>query len=132
MPGARLMLFPAAVRHEPAIDDWFKIRGELGSLARTWFNVMRSCGQDVRELLHDHHPTACVHEAAFGYVNVFSAHVNVGFFSGAELDDPAHLLEGSGKFMRHVKLRPGVNVDTAELTGLIQRAYEDIKGKTRS
>jgi hypothetical protein len=38
---------------------------------------------------------------------VFTAHVNVGFFRGAELSDPNGLLQGTGKFMRHVKLRPG-------------------------
>ena len=65
---------------------------------------MRACGDDVRELLHDGHPTACVGSAAFCYVSAFTAHVNVGFFLGAELPDPAGLLEGTGIFMRHVKL----------------------------
>ncbi len=84
---------------------------ELGAIANYWFDVMRDCGDDVRELLHDGHPTACVADAAFGYVNAFKAHVNVGFFRGAELPDPNGLLEGTGKFMRHVKLRPEGEVD---------------------
>ena len=58
----------------------------------------------MRELLHDGHPTACVADAAFAYVNAFTAHVNVGFFRGAELVDPARMLEGTGRYMRHVKL----------------------------
>ena len=61
---------------------------------------MRNCGDDVREVLHDGHPTACVADAAFAYVNAFKAHVNVGFFRGAEIVDPDGLLEGTGKFMR--------------------------------
>lgn len=88
---------------------------------------MRRCGDDVRELLHDHHPTACVGDAAFGYVNVFAAHVNVGFFGGTELSDPAGLLEGTGKFMRHAKLRPGEIVDADALTALINNAYSEMK-----
>jgi hypothetical protein len=56
-------------------------------------------------------PTACSDDAAFGYVNAFKDHVNVGFFYGALLRDPAHLLEGTGKRMRHVKLRPGQDVE---------------------
>ena len=100
---------------------------ELGALARRWFEVMRGCGDDVRELLHDGHPTACVGDAAFGYVNVFTAHVNVGFFRGAELPDPAGLLEGTGRFMRHVKLRPDADVNSAALTGLVETAYLDMK-----
>ena len=105
--------------------------GELGAIARRWFAVMRNCGDDVRELLHDGHPTACIGDAAFAYVNAFTAHVNVGFFRGAEIADPARLLEGTGKFMRHVKLRPETDLDTAALTKLIDTAYIDMKGRLR-
>lgn len=101
--------------------------GELGAIARHWFDVMRGCGEDVREVLHDGHPTACIADAAFAYVNAFKAHVNVGFFRGAELADPAGLLEGSGKSMRHVKLRPDGNIDATALTRLIQSAYADMQ-----
>jgi len=99
----------------------------LGAIAKHWFSVIRSSGTDVRELLHDGHPTACVGDAAFAYVNAFKAHVNVGFFCGAELPDPAGLLEGSGKFMRHVKLRPESAVNAAALEQLIGAAYKDIR-----
>lgn len=100
---------------------------ELGAIAERWFEVMRKCGDDVRELLHDGHPTACVGDAAFGYVNAFKAHVNVGFFLGAEIADPEGLLEGDGKFMRHVKLRPERAVDATALRKLIVAAYRDMK-----
>jgi len=100
---------------------------ELGEIARRWFEVMRNCGDDVRELLHDGHPTACVDDAGFAYANAFKAHVNVGFFRGAELADPDRLLEGTGKFMRHVKLRPGVPVNEAALRKLIRAAYVDMQ-----
>jgi hypothetical protein len=105
--------------------------GELGSIAQRWFAVMRNCGDDIREILHDGHPTACVGEAAFAYVNAFKAHVNVGFFRGAEIADPAGLLEGTGKFMRHVKLRPERDVDATALMKLIEAAYTDMKGRLR-
>ena len=100
---------------------------ELGRIAKHWFEVMRGCGDDVREVLHDGHPTACVDDAAFAYVNAFTAHVNVGFFQGAELSDPNSLLEGTGKFMRHVKLRPESEVSTAALLELVNTAYADMK-----
>lgn len=106
--------------------------GELGAIAQRWFEVMRACGGDVRELLHDGHPTACVGDAAFGYVNAFKAHVNVGFFRGAELADPEGLLEGTGKFMRHVKLRPEADVDATTLTKLIEAAYTDMKARLKA
>ena len=124
----RLLRFDGAVRHDPAVDRWFETQSpELGDLARPWFDRMRGQGNDVLELLHDGHPTACIGDAAFGYVNAFTAHVNVGFFLGAWLDDPAGLLEGSGKRMRHVKLRLGQEYDSAALAALIECAYSNMQ-----
>ena len=124
----QLMRFPGSVKRDPAIDVWMHAHaGELGAIAQRWFEVMRDCGDDVRELLHDGHPTACVDDAAFGYVNVFKAHANVGFFRGAEIADPDGLLEGTGKFMRHVKLRPDRDIDATALKTLIKTAYTDMK-----
>jgi hypothetical protein len=100
-------------------------------IAQRWFEVMHGCGDDVRELLHDGYPTACVGEAAFAYVGAFKAHVNIGFFRGVELPDPERLLEGTGKLMRHVKLKPGKGIDEAALTRLIQAAYADMRGRLR-
>ena len=130
--ASRVLRFDGAVRRAPEIDAWLDRQpDELAAVARRWFEVMRACGDDVRELLHDGHPTACVGDAAFGYVNVFTAHVNVGLFRGAELADPAGLLEGSGRFMRHVKLRPACHVDTAALEALIEAAYRDMQARLR-
>ncbi len=125
---AELFRLSGAVERDPAIDRWMaEHAGELGAIARRWFEAMRDCGDEVREVLHDGCPTACLGDAAFGYVNVFRAHVNVGFFQGSSLPDPARLLQGTGKFMRHVKLKPGAATDSAALTRLIEAAYSDIK-----
>lgn len=120
--------FNGARRHEPRVDAWFDARpAELAAIAREWFSRMRDCGPDVTELLHDGHPTACVGDAAFGYVNVFTSHVNIGFFHGASLEDPSFLLQGTGRFMRHVKARPGALPARAPLEQLIRAAYADIR-----
>lgn len=125
---SQVLRFPTSVKRDPSIDRWMhEHAGALGDIAQRWFEVMRDCGDDVLELLHDGHPTACVGDAAFGYVNAFRDHVNVGFFRGAEIDDPAGLLEGTGKFMRHVKLRPEGHVDESALTKLITTAYLDMR-----
>lgn len=124
----RLMRFPNSVQRDPAIEAWMREHpGALGEIAQRWFEVLRACGDDVRELLHDGHPTACVGDVAFAYVNAFKAHVNVGFFHGAEIADPEGLLEGTGKFMRHVKLGPERDVDANALRRLIETAYADVK-----
>ena len=115
-------------KRDPAVDRWLSDDPvELRSLAKAWFTQMRRCGADVRELMHDGCPVACVEDAPFGYVNAFKNHVNVGFFYGALLEDPACLLVGSGKRMRHVKLKPGTEFDAQSLRNLIDTAYADIK-----
>jgi hypothetical protein len=125
---SRLFRFTTVHPRDPAIDAWMQLRaGPLGSIAQHWFEVMRNCGADVREVLHDGHPTACVQDAAFAYVDAFKAHVNVGFFLGAEIADPQGLLQGTGRFMRHVKLGPGRDVDDEALKKLIETAYTGIK-----
>ena len=125
---SNLLRFPSAVQRDPGVDAWFSRPDDaLRLVAQPWFEQMRACGADVRELLHDGHPTACVGDAAFGYVDAFSAHVNVGVFFGAALDDPAGLLEGAGKRMRHVKIRWAQPVNTEALSELIAAAYRDIR-----
>jgi len=55
-----------------------------------------------------------------------------GFFHGAALADPAGLLEGSGKSMRHVKLRPGEPLDEDALDDLVAKAHGDIRRRLAS
>jgi len=125
-----MLRFSGAVKRDPAVDVWLNEQApELGAIAHKWFVRMRECGDDVRELMHDGCPVACVRDAPFGYVNVFKAHVNVGFFFGAELQDPTGLLEGSGKRMRHVKVKPSADLNFAALSALIDAAYADIKSR---
>ncbi len=132
---SNLLRFNGAVERDPAVDSWIKMKDDaslLGAIAHQWFEVMRQCGDEVRELLHDGCPVACLGDAPFGYVNVFTSHVNVGFFQGAALPDPARLLQGTGKFMRHVKLKPGVSTNDAAISRLIEEAYSDIKARVEN
>ncbi len=119
-----------AVQRSRAVTAWFEAGpAELRSLAHDWFAALRDCGDDVRELLHDGCPTACVGDVAFAYVNSFRSHVNLGFYYGAQLDDPVDLLQGSGKRMRHVKMVPGAVAHPAALHALIVTAYADVKAR---
>ena len=128
-----LLRFNGAVERDPAIGAWMKKHNrELGVIAYRWFEVMRRCGDEVRELLHDGCPVACLGDAPFGYVNVFTSHINVGFFHGAPLPDQAGLLQGTRKFMRHVKLRPGTITNAAALSRLIDAGYRDIKSRVEN
>jgi hypothetical protein len=48
------------------------------------------------------------------------------------LPDPVRLLQGTGKFMRHVKLRPGATTNAAAISRLIDAAYSDIKARVEN
>jgi hypothetical protein len=59
-----LLRFNGAVERDPTIDAWMKEHaGELGDIAHQWVEVMRKCGDEVRELLHDGCPVACLGDA---------------------------------------------------------------------
>lgn len=122
-----VLRFTGAVRRDPGIEAWFSALDAHRLLTREWYERLRNCGLDVRELLHDGCPVACLGDAPFGYVNAFKAHASVGFYYGATLADPAGLLEGAGKRMRHVKLFPGRELNAAALSALIVAAYRDIR-----
>jgi hypothetical protein len=76
-----LFRLSGAVKRDASVESWLVNDPiELRSIAQKWFEQIRQCGDDVRELIHDGCPVACVKDAAFGYVNSFKGHVNVGFF----------------------------------------------------
>jgi hypothetical protein len=127
-PMDDLLRFPGGSVRDPRVEAWFTdFADPLRLKAHSWFERMRRCGPDVRTLLHDGCPVACVDDAPFGYVAAYTAHASIGFFHGAMLSDPAGLLEGTGKHMRHVKLRPGEDVDARALHELIAASYLDIR-----
>lgn len=127
---AKLFTLNGAVEHDPNIDRWIDaLPGELAAITRAWFTHMRNCGKEVRELMHDGCPTVCVGNAPFAYVGAYKDHVNVGFFQGASLKDPGKLLEGAGKRMRHIKLKPDRRIEIAAMEALIDAAYRDIVRK---
>lgn len=130
MAPIRLFPLPGGQAHNPQVDRWFAAQpSALASIAQRWFDEMRRSGSEVTELLHDGHPTACVGDLAFGYVNVFTRHVNVGFFLGTSLPDPGNLLRGTGRFMRHVTLTRDHAVDETLLRDLVRSAYADMRAR---
>lgn len=124
----RLFRLNGVATRDPAIEAWLDtIPADLAGLVGHWLGALRSSGDDVRETMHDGRPTVCVGDVAFAYVDAFTAHVNVGFFHGSELPDPHGILEGTGKYMRHVKLRPEQEVSVPALELLVESAYADVR-----
>lgn len=125
-----LFRLSGARRDDPSVADWFAAGDDqVRRLGQGWFERIRGLGPDVLERMHDHQATACVGDAAFAYVAAYRAHAAVGFFHGADLPDPAGVLEGAGKRMRHVKLKWGQPAPKAALEALIAAAYADIQAR---
>lgn len=61
----------------------------------------------------------------YAYLRPFTRHVGFGFFRGAALPDPAGLLEGSGKALRHVKVRTPEEAARPELRALLEAALAE-------
>lgn len=61
----------------------------------------------------------------YAYIAVFKAHCNLGFYHGAGLPDPKGLLEGTGKNLRHVKLRDLASCRSPAIKALLKAAIAD-------
>jgi hypothetical protein len=63
----------------------------------------------------------------------FSHHAAIEFWRGSTIPDPDRLLEGTGKNLRHVKLRTLEEASSPKLARLVRRAVElDLKGAKRN
>src|SRR5262245_58973487 len=58
------------------------------------------------------------------YIGVLKDHVNLGFHNGASLRDPYGLIEGTGKRMRHIKIRHMDDVLNPAIRMYLQQAAE--------
>ena len=58
----------------------------------------------------------------FCYIAVQKEYCNLGFYYGAELDDPDGLLEGPGKLLRHIKIRSEADIARPALRALLEEA----------
>jgi hypothetical protein len=67
----------------------------------------------------------------YAYIAVQRAHVNLGFYRGAALDDPNGLLEGTGKALRHCKVRTLAATQGAALRRLLCDAIAERKTPAR-
>ena len=124
----KLLLYTDKDFQNLTMDIWLRSKSPvLAPIAVKWFNEIKSRGNDVQAIFHDGYPIGCVNNAPFAYVNVFSSHVNVGFFYGVSLNDKRGVLEGSGKRMRHIKIKPEVATNDNEIANFIKEAYLDIK-----
>jgi hypothetical protein len=63
------------------------------------------------------------HNGVVCALSVHKAHVNLHFYKGVQLTDPAGLLQGGGKALRHLKFTKLEDIDEAILARFVHEAY---------
>ena len=63
----------------------------------------------------------------FCYIGAHREHANLGFYYGAELPDPEGLMAGTGKKLRHIKVRDAEGIGQSSLRRYIQLALDERK-----
>ncbi|MFC0153368.1 hypothetical protein ACFFJ4_06880 [Xanthomonas dyei] len=63
----------------------------------------------------------------YAYISVHDAYVNLGFYHGTSLADPHGIMQGTGKTLRHVKVRAVSTSNSAPVIELLQLAIADRK-----
>ena len=61
----------------------------------------------------------------YAYIGPQKTHVNLGFYHGVSLADPSGLLEGTGKNLRHVKIKSATEAKSARIKKLLVEAIAD-------
>jgi hypothetical protein len=66
------------------------------------------------------------------YVYSDTGYVQFGFFRGSSLRDPKGLLEGKGRYVRHIKVRDVSEIDPRAFTPLLRQATGSRQGRRGS
>lgn len=90
-------------------------------VAETVRQLVRAIAPELKVQSRWGHPWYVGNDLVF-LVGAFDHHVSVEFWRGTTLKDPSHLLEGTGKNLRHVKLRSVEAATSPEFVGLLREA----------
>jgi len=67
----------------------------------------------------------------YAYIAPQTNYVNLGFYHGVALNDPAGLLEGAGKRLRHIKIKSISDANRKEIVSLLKVALSERKKADR-
>jgi hypothetical protein len=105
------------------IDDYLAVKkGGLGALGHELRRLMRKTVPGVKETVNPWRLPTFESNGPMCYFSVGKDHITFGFLRGTALPDPAKLLEGTGKSLRHVKVRSAEDLKKPALRKLIQAA----------
>jgi hypothetical protein len=125
-------------RTHGSFDDILGAAGpELRPLCRALRSLVASLDKDFVEVVWPRQEIASFGVGPrkmtehYAYISLQKSYVNLGFYHGASLRDPARLLEGTGKRLRHVKIRDAAAVKSAAIAVLLREAIHDRKKQKR-
>lgn len=103
-------------------DDWFAaLPDDQRPLLEELRRLLLATNGDFEEAIKWGQPCYSL-DSLVCFLNKRKAHVVLGFQQGAHLDDPRGLLEGTGKDMRHIKIRTAEDIDKPAFQALIEEA----------
>ncbi|GAB3201893.1 hypothetical protein ABID22_001320 [Pontibacter aydingkolensis] len=99
----------------PQVTDYIENAGKQKEIMEALRQLIHETVTNVTEDFKWSRP---VFKAAkdFAYLKSAKAYVTLGFFNFQKLNDEQNLLEGTGKDMRHIKLKSVADIDNALLT----------------
>lgn len=120
--------YAGAKRRDPAIDA--QVRSQVGPRAEILARLVaiaRGAAPSHDEILYRGAPSFCIDGEPYCYIAGYPRHVNLGFCDGVSLPDPAGLLRGRGKWMRHVRVAPGEPLPAAAIAELVAASARRVR-----
>jgi hypothetical protein len=127
-PGLPRVRYAGAVRHDRAIDAFVGSRdGAIAETLARLVSIARDAAPDHDEIAYRGAPSFCIEGEPYCYLVPFSRHVTLGFCHGAVLPDPDGLLEGRGRYQRHVKVEAAGGMPAAAIARLIAASARRVR-----
>ena len=127
-PGFPRIRYAGAVRRDRAIDAQIGSHdGAMGETLARLVAIARDAEPEHDEISHRGAPSFCIDGEPYCYIVPFSRHVTLGFCHGAALPDPDGLLEGRGKYQRHVKVKTGEPVPAGAIARLVAASARRVR-----
>ena len=132
-PGAAVSRAPrvhyeGAVRRDRGIDSFVRSQPEaIGEIVSRLVSIARAAEPAHDEILFRGAPSFCIDGEPYCYLVPYARHVHLGFCDGTVLPDPDGLLEGRGKWMRHVKVKPGAPLPAAAISRMVAASARRVR-----
>jgi hypothetical protein len=127
-PDAPRIRYAGAVRRDSSIDAYVRSKpAPVGETLARLVAIARAAAPAHDELVHRGAPSFCIDGEPYCYLVDFSRHVTLGFCHGFALPDPEGLLEGRGKYQRHVKVKPGGSMPTGAISKLVAASARRVR-----